>query len=196
MPRVQPLKARVNSLGNVRRADTIAPSECARSVRHAGSIRIDFTRLRRVGYRSTRLPAPSSLAVQVLTGCCEPTPSCERSHAIQLTRIPGDPFDLGAVNARFMGADRAFVLQQSERNLYPNVRSTAQAYFAQNSIGWWGGKRVTGHLLSSQVACVNHLFAWRQDSAAALAVLQGLDPDFVEALVVPGDRFEPGYVQF
>lgn len=120
----------------------------------------------------------------------------QRSHAVQLTQLPGDPFNLGPANARFMGADREFVLQQSERNLYPTVRGSAQAYFAQNRIGWWGGQRITGHLLSSQVACVNHLFAWRQDSAAALAVLQGLDPDFVEALVVPGDRFEPGYVQF
>jgi hypothetical protein len=120
----------------------------------------------------------------------------QRAHAISLTRLSGDPLDLGTTGAPFMGSARDFVLQDGVKNLHAPIRTPVVEYFQRNGVGWWGGKKVPGHLLSSQVACVNHLFAWRHDAHAALAVLQGLDPEFEEALHVPGDSFSPGYVQF
>lgn len=66
---------------------------------------------------------------------------------------------------------------------------------ADGRLRFWrsGGERVvaghvcslpTGHVLSSQVACLNHLFPLSRDGKAATLLLQGLRPDMVEALPV------------
>lgn len=113
----------------------------------------------------------------------------ERARAVagrdRLFRDPG--------GGEFLGAARPFVLSDPTLNLWDGVRADALAYFARHRIGWWGGQDggPTGHLLSSQVACVNHLFPLRQRPDAALAVLQGLDAEVVEALPV-----EDGLVAF
>ena len=46
-------------------------------------------------------------------------------------------------------------------------------------------------MLSSQVACVNHLYLLRQRPDLAKAVLRAIDPDIVEAAIV-----DDGYVEF
>jgi hypothetical protein len=53
------------------------------------------------------------------------------------------------------------------------------------------GNEPTGHTLSSQIACVNHLYLLRQRPVLAKAVLRALDPEVVEAEVV-----DNGYVEF
>jgi hypothetical protein len=105
-------------------------------------------------------------------------------------------FDGAAGGRTFMGAPRPFVLVEQDRNLYSPIRSDALSYFSSNHIAWWGGKKVTGHTLSSQVACVNHLFAWRNDEAAATAVIRGISPEFVRALSIESDPVAAGFVQF
>ena len=103
----------------------------------------------------------------------------------------------GASGGRtFMRAPRPFVLHEVEKNLFSPARSHIQDYFSRNDISWWGGTRVPGHTLSSQIACLNHLFSWRNDIAAAAAILRGLSPDFVKPLRIETDRFQPAYVQF
>ncbi len=93
----------------------------------------------------------------------------------------------------FMGKDREFVLQDGDKNLFPPIKDDAIVYFKTYGIQWWKtGNVPPGHLLSSQVACVNHLFPLRKDAEAALAVLQEIDPDFVEACA----DFEGGFVGF
>lgn len=88
---------------------------------------------------------------------------------------------------------RDFVLINPEENLYTKIRKEAIQYFADNKIVWWpGGKEPTGHLLSSQIACINHLFFLRKDKEAALQVLKGINPDFVEVCL----DFEDGYIGF
>jgi hypothetical protein len=120
----------------------------------------------------------------------------ERSRISKL--IADDPalFDGAVGGALFMGAPRLFVLTEPDKNLYGPIRSSAISYFSSNGISWWRGKEVTGHTLSSQVACVNHLFAWRDDELAATAILRGISADFVCALRIDSDQSGAGFVQF
>jgi hypothetical protein len=120
----------------------------------------------------------------------------QRSRVLKQLAEHSALFEGAAGGGVFIGLRRPFVLDQAEKNLFGAVRSQVQAYFEKNRISWWGGKRVTGHTLSSQVACVNHLFAWRENFVAALAVLRGVSPDFVRPLRIETDVFQPGYVQF
>lgn len=70
--------------------------------------------------------------------------------------------------------------------LHPDVRESAIRYFADNGVKWWTSRwdrrspemelRPTGHLNSSQVACVNHLEPARVDETAARQVLRSIDP--------------------
>lgn len=120
----------------------------------------------------------------------------ERERAQQLVASRSDLFDRSATGARFFGRPRPFVLQQPATNLYAPIRASAVKYFSTNKISWWGGRGPTGHLLSSQVACLNHLFAVRDDPEAVTAILQVIDPGLLEALPVQGDAIAPGYLQF
>lgn len=113
----------------------------------------------------------------------------ERERAI---KIRGSFFnDPGS--GQFLGEDRAFVLKNPSLNLWADIREDAKHYFSANQIPWWKGTDVdpTGHLLSSQVACVNHLYFLRQRQDAATAILQRLDPTVEKALPL-----DSGYVEF
>ncbi len=93
----------------------------------------------------------------------------------------------------FEGVKRAFVLIDPEKNLWLKIRKDAIAYFKSNNIVWWpGSPEPSGHILSSQVSCVNHLFFLRNEREVALKILKGLNPDFVEVC----KDFEDGYIGF
>lgn len=113
----------------------------------------------------------------------------ERQKAIQikdsLLKDPG--------NGVFMGKQRDFVLNDPSLNLWEGIREDAQHYFKVNGIPWWKGddESPTGHLLSSQVACINHLYFLRQRQDLATAVLKGIDENISEAEIV-----DNGFVEF
>lgn len=95
----------------------------------------------------------------------------------------------------FRGKSRPFVLQQGGRNnLYEPIREGVIKYFKENNISWWGGK-VSDHTLSSQIACLNHLFAIRGDREAVLAMLNGVRDEFDDVLPIGCDA-EPRYIAF
>jgi len=90
--------------------------------------------------------------------------------------------------------ERAEVLKDATLNLWDGIREDALNYFEKYNIVWWDGgaeNRVTGHLLSSQVACVNHLFFLRQRKDVATAILKNVCPEIMEAVVV-----DDGFVEF
>ncbi len=86
---------------------------------------------------------------------------------------------------------REFVLKNSHLNLWDGIREDALNYFKMNKIVWWGGKQPTGHLLSSQIACLNHLYFVRQRKDVATAILRNIRSEIVEAMVV-----DDGFVEF
>lgn len=93
----------------------------------------------------------------------------------------------------FYRKERDFVLKDPSLNLWDGIREDALAYFKANKIKWWmgQGEDPTGHLLSSQVACLNHLYFARQRQDVATALLKRLDPSIKEALTVTS-----GFVEF
>ncbi len=113
----------------------------------------------------------------------------QRQRAITLR----DPFFNDPGQGLFLGKLREFVLKDSVLNLFPPIREAALAYFKDNQIPWWKDKvnRPTGHLLSSQIACVNHLFSLRDRQDIATEVLRGIEPTIKTALSI-----DDGFVAF
>ena len=82
------------------------------------------------------------------------------------------------------------------KNLYRDIQKDVCSYFDHERISWWGGDRVTGHILSSQVACMNHLFAVRNERKTVLEILNRLTGNlFEDVLPVECDR-KPAYISF
>lgn len=94
----------------------------------------------------------------------------------------------------FKGKPRSFVLQDGKNNLYPDIGIDALEYFRQNKVSWWGGFSPTGHVLSSQIACLNHLFPIRQEKEKVLNLLKAVSNDFIDVFSIT-EKME-GYIQF
>ena len=87
-----------------------------------------------------------------------------------------------------------FMLQDGQFNLWDGIREDALHYFNKYNIAWWRSgeeKLPTGHILSSQVACVNHLYWLRSRKNAALAIIKGIIPDVVDVGII-----DEGYIGF
>ncbi len=117
---------------------------------------------------------------------------CERQQTLIET---SGLFDGISGGGKFMGKERPFVLTDGSHNLYASIREEAIKYFRDNNIGWWGGSKPSGHVLSSQIACVNHLFSLRNDADAVLAMLNNVRNEFTEVLPISSD-IEPAYIAF
>lgn len=98
-------------------------------------------------------------------------------------------------NGCFRGIPRSFVLRNGMNNLYGPIRDEVIKYFKDNKISWWGGGKPSGHTLSSQIACLNHLFAIMNDKDAVLAMLNGVRDEFEDVLPVLCDA-QPQYIGF
>ena len=106
-----------------------------------------------------------------------------------------DIFNGDKGNGYFMGKARPFVLKDGMNNLYEPIRNDVLRYFKDNEISWWGGDKPSGHTLSSQIACLNHLFAIMNDESSVLAMLNGVRDEFKEVLPVKCDA-NPQYIGF
>ena len=93
----------------------------------------------------------------------------------------------------YYGKPRPFVLSNPCLNLWDGIREDAIEYFEHYSIPWHKGgeRKPTGHLLSSQVACVNHLYYLRQRKDLADSVVRGLGSGMTEAAIL-----DTGFVEF
>lgn len=110
-----------------------------------------------------------------------------------------------------------YILDDTERekNLYnwqdKDSVQRVKDYFETHHIKWWScyfdalegqkpnGKSITRHLVSSQVACVNHLFFIKHDDRAVLAIINGIEGmpvKFKEVLNIPCDEGENNYIAF
>jgi hypothetical protein len=96
------------------------------------------------------------------------------------------------------GRNYPFVLQDPSINLWDKIRHNALAYFKSNTIPWWMStpEMPTGHLLSSQIACVNHLYYLRDKEELAAKVLQNIDSRIIGAEKIFYPDIDSGYVAF
>lgn len=58
--------------------------------------------------------------------------------------------------------------EESHKNLYKDIVTDCLEYFKKEHIVFWGSEGIPNHILSSQIACLNHLFAIRQDKELVL----------------------------
>lgn len=81
----------------------------------------------------------------------------------------------GGITKTISNYDFILKPEDSKYNLYSAIRENAMQYFDNHSISWWrqeeDGYSPTGHLLSSQIHCLNHLFALRTDPKAVKTII-------------------------
>ena len=70
------------------------------------------------------------------------------------------------------------------------------SYFTENRISWWGGEEPTTHTLSSQIACINHLFPIRTSQDSVLKIAQSIDPEFESVEILGNDKGKDGFISF
>jgi len=99
-------------------------------------------------------------------------------------------------DGRFVDHNHKYVLQNSDNNFYHPILKDVKDYFKYNEITWWKGFEPTGHTMSSQTSCLNHLFHIRNDKEAVLAILSSFSNKFVDVIQIVTDKFEPAYISF
>lgn len=119
----------------------------------------------------------------------------ERTKAVNLINTT-NIFRGGKAGKVFMTKPREFVLFEGEKNLHEPIVNDVINYFSKNKISWWGGSKPTGHVLSSQIACLNHLFEIRNDKKEVLKIAQIISPHFIDVLLIETDKYLQGYIQF
>jgi len=111
----------------------------------------------------------------------------ERERAIVLFK--------GKCGGTINGKKRDFSLKDWKQNLWDNIRDNAITYFDKNDIKWHTFAK-QGHILSSQVCCINHLFPIRHDKENVLRLAKTVCADFIDVLEIETDEYSPGYIQF
>ena len=100
----------------------------------------------------------------------------------------------------FRGFPRKFVLQNGKDNLLGKIQDDCLKYFEQGKIVWWGenkSKRIpTGHLVSSQIHCLNHLFALRKDDVAIKAIIENATGLKIKKVYPSPLEKDGGYISF
>lgn len=100
----------------------------------------------------------------------------------------------------FRGKPREFVLQNGLDNLYTTIKVECLKYFSEKKISWWGENKTnnlpSGHLVSSQIHCLNHLFALRKDDAAVKAIIENATGLQIERVLSSPIDKDGGYITF
>ena len=105
---------------------------------------------------------------------------CQKSRQLKLLKKEVKLFEDAKGCGEFDHNMYPYVLQEKDRkkNLFKGIRDNVLTYFENNIIAWWHSKKgqnlPTGHLLSSQIHCLNHLFAFREDPVAVKTIIQNL----------------------
>ncbi|MCQ2606652.1 MAG: hypothetical protein MJ204_08995 [Bacteroidales bacterium] len=119
----------------------------------------------------------------------------QEKHQIQL--FENKFFDKAKNNGEYRGKTYKHILTPDTTiyNLYADIRKEALRYFEENTISWWSGNKPTGNLLSSQIACLNHLMPIMHDRNLVLTLLKKIDKDFEDVLPIQCDK-NPGFIGF
>ena len=97
----------------------------------------------------------------------------------------------------FNGKSYDFILKNRIKNLWLNIREDAIVYFEKHNIDWHKDindeprEGPEGHLLSSNISCINHLFYLRQNKELVSLILRNIDNRIVNAELI-----DDGYIEF
>jgi len=99
---------------------------------------------------------------------------------------------------------KADLLLNWKNNLYPQIVDEVNLYFALNNISFhhlegdsdFGFCIPSCHTLSSQIACLNHLYPLRYDKNAVLKIAQQIYPEIIDLFQIEIDKFLPAYISF
>jgi hypothetical protein len=99
---------------------------------------------------------------------------------------------------------KADLLINSKNNLYPQIKDEIVLYFALNKIAFhhlngdadFGFCIPSGHTLSSQIACLNHLYPLRYDKNAVLQIAKTICSDIADVFEIKTDEYFPAYIAF
>lgn len=107
-------------------------------------------------------------------------------------------FQANKLGGKFSGKERDFVLKNYNDNFVTQIDvKNVLSYFKDNGINWWKGKEPTCHTLSSQIACINHLYSLRNDYDTVLAIARTIDKDIDGVEVLNNDKEKwRGYISF
>ena len=125
-----------------------------------------------------------------------PTPTYKETQGAQQVRVLQTLPHFEGVNgggkwkAGLQNIELPYIIEDGKEamNLYPAIREQAMNYFQQNEIGWWKSKeRPTGHMLSSQISCVNHLYPFmkEEESTSLLSILNSIQNKFSFKRIIP-----------
>jgi hypothetical protein len=134
----------------------------------------------------------------------------EQQRDKKINRLPNEFFDNDPGKGIYHIKDREtgkikplylpFVLKKRELNLWEEIRDgddSAIKYFERNAIEWHKDlkgepkKGPEGHLLSSNLSCVNHLFYLRQKKDLVTLILKNIDKHIKSAEII-----DDGYIEF
>lgn len=85
---------------------------------------------------------------------------------------------------------------ESEKNVYKGIVKDCVDYFLRENIVFWRSEGIPNHILSSQVACLNHLFAIRQDKDIALQLAKMMIGEKVVDLETMKCDMSHSYISF
>lgn len=112
------------------------------------------------------------------------------------SKLLGSPtFNGDNGGGKFMGRTYNYVLKNGDNNIFQPILEKAKLYFSENNISWWAGDTPSGHILSSQIACINHLMPLIHDKDAVLAILNAVSDEFTDVLSIPCDK-QPAFIAF
>lgn len=104
----------------------------------------------------------------------------EKPKQVQFKHTSSTISEQARADGVFKAKPRPFCLppEYAQENLYPPIRQTAMAFFADHHIGWHQGQdgKPSNHLCSSQVACVNFLFPFTNKPEELAILLRPVFP--------------------
>lgn len=93
----------------------------------------------------------------------------------------------------------SYVLEHHENNLYSPIYNKVIDYFRRFCISHWGENKnkPSCHTLSSQIACLNHLFYIKRNRFLCMHVLNFIiNRNFIDVLPFEDDINDNGYIAF
>lgn len=92
-----------------------------------------------------------------------------------------------------------YLLNNGDENLHESIRENVKKYFSDNNIDWWtfdnSKTKPTRHMVSSQIQCLNYLFALRKNKDNVLKLAQLFDPDIDDVFPAIADK-DSGFIAF